>query len=194
MNKKFSTLVAVLLAAGAWTTLDAKVIEVTTPKAGGSYLIGLNLGDGTVTSLLQASDMTSTNGASAVTDATNAWMFEAVENEEGVFYLKAGDKYIKATGTDKGIELAEILDAACVKFKVVSDEIVVAAVPTASSGTTTIAADDELKLTDNAAATIVAAATNSVKFAVYGADDVYPGVGEVAVDDKGEVTDFANFL
>ncbi len=35
MNKKFSTLVVVLLAAGAWTTLDAKVvIAESAPTAG----------------------------------------------------------------------------------------------------------------------------------------------------------------
>ena len=43
MNKKFSTLVAVLLAAGAWTTLDAKVIKVETPVSGQAVVIGSNL-------------------------------------------------------------------------------------------------------------------------------------------------------
>ena len=43
MNKKFSTLVAVLLAAGAWTTLDAKVVVTTGTPAAGSYAIGTTL-------------------------------------------------------------------------------------------------------------------------------------------------------
>lgn len=43
MNKKFSTLVAVLLAAGAWTTLDAKVVVADAPVAGSSYVIGTTL-------------------------------------------------------------------------------------------------------------------------------------------------------
>ena len=167
MNKKFSTLVAVLLAAGAWTTLDAKVVEVTTPVPGGSYLIGTALGEGTVTDLLLATG-SSSDGSSDVTSSENAWTFEAVEGQAGQFYLKSGDKYIAATGTTKGIELAETKDAACVAFKVVAGEIVVAAAPT--KGSTTIAADDELKLTTNAAATIVVPGDNAVKFAVYAND------------------------
>ena len=169
MNKKFSTLVAVLLAAGAWTTLDAKVVEVTTPVPGGSYLIGTALGEGTVTDLLLSTG-SSSDGSSNVSSSENAWTFEAVEGEVEQFYMKSGDNYIKATGSTKGIEFAETKDAACVKFKVVGGEIVVAAVPTKES--TTIAVNDELKLTTNAAATIVAPDDNAVKFAVYAADDV----------------------
>lgn len=43
MNKKFSTLVATLLVAGAGMTLNAEVIKVATPKAGGSYLIATSV-------------------------------------------------------------------------------------------------------------------------------------------------------
>ena len=69
MNKKFSTLVAVLLAAGAWNTLDAEVVKITSPKVGGSYLIGSSIveGDensGKVGDLLQVADATSINGLS----------------------------------------------------------------------------------------------------------------------------------
>ncbi|KKB58317.1 DUF6383 domain-containing protein [Parabacteroides gordonii] len=45
MNKKFSTLVAVLLAAGAWTTLDAKVVVTPTPVANSAYAIGSSLNE-----------------------------------------------------------------------------------------------------------------------------------------------------
>ena len=47
MNKKFSTLVAVLLAAGAWTTLEAKVVEVATPVSGSYFILGSGINDGT---------------------------------------------------------------------------------------------------------------------------------------------------
>ena len=53
MNKKFSTLVAVLLAAGAWTTLDAKVvIAESVPTAGQSYVIGTALSEEAVALVL----------------------------------------------------------------------------------------------------------------------------------------------
>ena len=82
MNKKFSTLVAVLLAAGAWTTLDARVVKITTPAIGGSYLIGTTVtaGDGnngTVAGLLTASNLFAPTSVAAVTEATNEWTLEA---------------------------------------------------------------------------------------------------------------------
>ena len=40
MNKKISTLVAAVLAAGAWTTLEAKIVTAVSPKIGSSYVIG----------------------------------------------------------------------------------------------------------------------------------------------------------
>ncbi|MCD8268050.1 MAG: hypothetical protein LUD46_05980 [Parabacteroides sp.] len=43
MNKKFSTLVAVLLAAGAWTTLSADVVVKDAPATGEAYAIGTAL-------------------------------------------------------------------------------------------------------------------------------------------------------
>lgn len=43
MNKKFLTLCAGPSAAGAWTTLDAKVITVTTPVVNQAVIVGSNL-------------------------------------------------------------------------------------------------------------------------------------------------------
>ena len=197
MNKKFSTLVAVLLAAGAWTTLDAKVVEVTTPAVGGSYLIGLDVSaaagnEGTVTSLLQVADITSTDGASSITSSENAWTLEPVSGKEadGWFYLKAGGKYIAKSSTDKSIKLSDELssaDATCIKFVIDGNEIHVAE----AVASTTIVAGDELKLANNTAVTIVATGTdNNVKFAVYGKDDYegLPGLDNVVLDENGAVT------
>ncbi|KKB55259.1 DUF6383 domain-containing protein [Parabacteroides gordonii] len=112
MNKKFSTLVAVLLAAGAWTTLDARVIEITAPKVNGSYLIGSDVteGDGDngkVATLLKVADGTSAAAtAAAVESYGSEWTLEAVPAADfaGVdvtdwFYLKAGGKYLIASTT-----------------------------------------------------------------------------------------------
>ena len=194
MNKKFSTLVAVLLAAGAWTTLDAKVVQIETPVVGGSYLIGLNVspaaGDnGTVTSLLQVADITSTDGASTITSSENAWTLEAVEGVADQFYLKGASGYINATNSAKGITVNSSKGTTTIKFKIVSGELVVVEKP--GEGETTIAANDELVLTDNSAATISAdAGDHFVKFAVYGKDDYegLPGLDGVVLGENGAVT------
>ena len=72
MNKKFSTLVAVLLAAGAWTTLDAKVvIAESAPTAGQSYVIGTALDASAVALVLdQLTDAKPETPASSGTKAT----------------------------------------------------------------------------------------------------------------------------
>ena len=92
MNKKFSTLVAVLLAAGAWTTLDAKVIEVSTPAAGGSYLVGtgINASESTEYTLLLAADGKAAKAdKDAVTAESPVW--KLVEAEKGKYKLQAAD-------------------------------------------------------------------------------------------------------
>ena len=72
MNKKFSTLVAVLLAAGAWTTLDAKVvIAKSAPTAGQSYVIGTALDASAVALVLdQLTEAKPETPASSGTKAT----------------------------------------------------------------------------------------------------------------------------
>ena len=113
MNKKFSTLVAVLLAAGAWTTMDAKVVTVTTPEVGGTYLIGTDAG--TDASKLKGAlvGASTTTGAAvdlAVTFTTPKWTLEKIKADntadysanEVRFYLKndKGEYACVAAGSD----------------------------------------------------------------------------------------------
>ena len=102
MNKKFSTLVASLLLAGAWTTADAKLIVPTDgPVVGKSYVVGVSVStsDGKVTGLLSA-DMTIDHDNEAVlTEFGNEWTLEAasVDGVDDAFYLKnAEGKYLGA--------------------------------------------------------------------------------------------------
>ena len=94
MNKKFSTLVAVILAAGAWTTLDAKVVEVTTPVDNGSYLLGTGINDGTndFTNALTASGTTVAYGVlKTATAETPTWKLVPVT---GGYHLTVGDNTV----------------------------------------------------------------------------------------------------
>ena len=87
MNKKFSTLVAVILAAGAWTTLGAAVVETSKPATAQSYVIGTDLNASAVALVLDqftaaqegtvaSSTVTSTQGALGATFATlPQWQF-----------------------------------------------------------------------------------------------------------------------
>ncbi|WP_278625973.1 DUF6383 domain-containing protein [Parabacteroides gordonii] len=197
MNKKFSTLVAVLLAAGAWTTLDAKVVAVANAKAqiGGSYLIGtaVDAEGGKMTNLLK-STASSEDGEQSVTSAENAWTFEAAGEVEGVptFYLKsAAGTYLNAANSARTCSLGG-KGGASIKFVLDGTEIHVAETPGESAGD--IVATDELKLNENAAATIVVTGSdNNVAFAIYAldADDV-TGSGSLSgfdldVDADGKV-------
>ncbi|WP_288207266.1 DUF6383 domain-containing protein [uncultured Parabacteroides sp.] len=176
MNKKFSTLVAVLLAAGAWNTLDAEVVKITSPKVGGSYLIGSSIveGDensGKVGDLLQVADATSINGLStAITDFTNVWTFEST-GEAGEFFLTDGTKYLSAaTSGDATLTIPGNATNA-VKFKLVGNKIVVTGANGANSGNSAVAADMELKLNAGAIVTLVAAEGGSTfEFGVFNKD------------------------
>ena len=102
MNKKFSTLVASLLLAGAWTTANAELIVPTDgPVVGKSYVIGVSVStsDGKVTGLLSA-DMTIDHDDEAVlTEFGNEWTLEtaSIDGVDDAFYLKnAEGKYLGA--------------------------------------------------------------------------------------------------
>nr|WP_129731267.1 DUF6383 domain-containing protein [Parabacteroides goldsteinii] len=113
MNKKFSTLVAVLLAAGVFSTVDAKVVTISkgaTPAAGSSFAIGKALGGSAVA--LEAVENAAAQPAKAVFanakgtafDAAAKWTLEGVQGEEGQYYLvytaTDGVKfYLSATAT-----------------------------------------------------------------------------------------------
>ena len=113
MNKKLSTLVAVLLAAGAWTTMDAKVVTVVSPEVGGTYLIGTDAGTDASKlkgALVGASTTTGATVDLAVTFTTPKWTLEKIKADntadysanEVRFYLKndKGEYACVATGSD----------------------------------------------------------------------------------------------
>ena len=100
MNKKFSTLVAVLLAAGAWTTLDAKVVKVETPIDAQSYLVGseITAGNAGFTNALTYNGTTLTYGELTPDAESSVWTIEykTPGNTTDGFYLKAGTNYVVA--------------------------------------------------------------------------------------------------
>ena len=191
MNKKFSTLVAVLLAAGAWTTLDAAVVKITTPKVNGSYMIGTAVAEGDaangkVTDMLLATNAKSSNGAVEIqTYGKDVWTLEAVAKEDftgddvtGWFYLKSGDKYLIASTTANtfGVDAAK---TNAVPFLIKDGKFVVAKTITNTNATD---AGKELKLTADSEATAADAGT-ALAFGVYEADKkvTFAGVDRAAL-------------
>ena len=196
MNRKVLTLCASMLLAGAWTTLDAKVVSVT-PSLNGTYLIGTGIGDNTVTNLLKPSDFTS-DATGSVNSNSDAWILE--DAGEGTFYLKI------AEGTNAGQYLAfyDAVDGGsngdfltysaetetAIKFKFAENGgIVVAEQIGGTNGTFLV--DDPFVLTASGRAKVDFAnrATNPatpLTFAVYGSnDDAYagmPGLDKVVTD------------
>mgnify|MGYP000756350898 CR=1 FL=1 len=119
MNKKFSTLVACLLLAGAWTTADAKLTKPTEgPKVGSSYVIGsaVNETTGTVTHGL-GTDATVTAAETTVKEFGKEWTLEKanIEGVKNAFYLKSAEGYLGLTDAAAGgdIELKSTEDDAC---------------------------------------------------------------------------------
>ena len=163
MNKKFSTLVATLLLAGAWTTANAELIKVT-PQAGGVYLIGTAVDEVAekVTDCLNTSTLYSTNGASAVISSMGeAWILTPTTTTDGknCFYLTAAD------GTYAGQHLSFVLansasgytgysnesSAQPIKFVFENDKLVVAENTSAGAG---FVKGHELVLTANGRVTV----------------------------------------
>ena len=129
MNKKFSTLVACLLLAGAWTTADAKLTKTDAPKVGSSYVIGSAVDEGTgkVTNGL-GTDATVTEVATEVKEFGKEWTLEKadVAGVKNTFYLKSAKGYLSLAGTTDGnVALKQakesasafIYDAAAKQFK-----------------------------------------------------------------------------
>ena len=106
MNKKFSTLVAALLVAGAWTTLDAKVVTVATPQIGGSYMLGTAASEAGLTGLVAGVSAIKGDAEVAVNAFGNEWILEAAE-ADGQFYLKqkSSGKYLAGTASAATTEL-----------------------------------------------------------------------------------------
>ncbi|MFV0582004.1 MAG: DUF6383 domain-containing protein [Parabacteroides gordonii] len=183
MNKKFSTLVAALLVAGAWTTLDAAVVKVATPKVGGSYMIGSAVAEGDaangkVTDMLLAADAKSSSAAVVIqTYGKDVWTLEAVPagtyGETDVtdwFYLKSGTEYLIASSSVNN-DLAMSSDGLkkyAVPFKIVGEKFVVA--QAVVNGSFSVTVDYQLKLNNNAVATAADGTGTDLAFGVYEAD------------------------
>jgi len=96
MNKKFSTLVAVLLAAGVFSTVDAKVVTISkgsTPTVGSSFAIGTTL-TGSAVALKVVEDQEFVAASAEFANAKNTaftnaakWTFEAVPEQSSQYYL-----------------------------------------------------------------------------------------------------------
>lgn len=130
MNKKFSTLVAVLLAAGAWTTLEAKVLEVT-PIAGGSYLVGTDadLSDGEFDVLLTEEGKGSASVVVAI-QSSPTWTLVNDGNDvyslqqEGKVFVASTNQYTNAL-TLKDVSSIGVNEAE-VKFQLADGRLVIA--------------------------------------------------------------------
>ena len=77
MNKKFSTLVAAILAAGAWTTVSADVVKVS-PSVGGTYLIGTEVNEASdkMTNMLKGTNLAIVSESAAIANMDEAFILE----------------------------------------------------------------------------------------------------------------------
>ena len=173
MNKKFSTLVAALLVAGAWTTLDARVIKVTTPTVGGSYLIGSAVTAGDAANGMVATQLLSTGSSAAATAVAvqnygNEWTLEAVEDKDGQFYLKAGEQYLAlaAGSNDHKTELVASISANVIPFTIEAGVIKAAA--SVTNGGNSVSEGDYLELVASGVPTIGANTNGSPLALIYG--------------------------
>ncbi|WP_455640231.1 DUF6383 domain-containing protein [Parabacteroides sp.] len=187
MNKKFSTLVAVLLAAGAWTTLDAKVVQIPTPVAGSTYLLGTGItNQGFAKALLcEANGTLSFNELAEALASTEGWELEVLGS---IIHLKSNGKY--AVIDDSGANTAVTMGAGSgnagqadykVDFELQGNKLVVAA----SWGATSNAAKKsyELSVANNGTLSLVEASVGGTEFdfGVY-SEDAYnnlPGLDGV---------------
>ena len=189
MNKKFSTLVAVLLAAGAWTTLDAKVVTVASPAVGSSYVIGSAFPEGSA--VLLQSDDANVEGSQTVSNTTGKWTL--VDAGSSTFYLKGdGDKFITALKTGVAtlaLHTEDELGSTAsgygkVPFSYVGGELVVGDFDNAG------VSGKELDLSTIGAAAVATATLGSLDhpalFGVYAADSNVPGF-DLNVDDQGKL-------
>ena len=193
MNKKFSTLVAVILAAGAWTTMDAKItVESGAPTIGQSYLVGTgaNSGQNQYGVLIKADGTIATS----VAISDNSFALE-LESVSGGFYLKAGEKYLSAATNEAGVPSFQADGAqnfAKLKLKFADDnKSIVIADATGFDSNNTIEADKELKINGTVFEIANASAGTDFEFGTWSADDAeitYPGFDGLTVDADGNIT------
>ena len=207
MNKKFSTLVAAILAAGAWTTLDAKVVGLTQPVAG-SYFIGTEVtADGLgLKGLLGADAQTSDDPE--IDGSETQWVLEGTGDASG-YYLKVNDgvdKYLTLKNAADGTAVCALTETSGISTTVIKAKFTWDAAAKklklankSDFGTNDVVkgiSDPYINFTSAAAPTVVdgAVSAGEVVFGVYGADDVFPGLGDVTVDKDGKVNNLNVFL
>ena len=194
MNKKFSTLVAVLLAAGAWTTLDAKVVKVETPIDAQSYLVGsgITAEDAGFTNALTYSGTTLTYDALEPDAESSVWTIEykTPGNASEGFYLKTAEgNYVVAADN---VNTAPVLGT-----EVGNDKKVLFTWATADGknyfqvketvgSNTTVVKDAYLVLGATLDCNAVVGSATAIDLAVYAADSNVPGF-DLNVDDQGKL-------
>ena len=178
MNKKFSTLVAAILAAGAWTTASADVVKVS-PVVGGTYLIGteVNEADGKVSGLFQGTDVNVSGSETEIGNMDQAWTLVPVSGKSDQFYLKnkkdGNILRISSTSSNAGYYSWNTnIDEKSIKFKFQEGGLVVA--EDVADGGAYFVAGTPLKLTPGQRAAIDYADSDSdptkLAFAVWNED------------------------
>ena len=127
MNKKFSTLVASFLLAGAWMTMDAAVRTVT-PVAGGTYAIGTAVDEeaGTITGAWSGFVMSAAEAT--LTSSGVRFELETVAGTTDQFYVKCNGAYVEYSSSATGyLVWANVGEGYRVKFKLKDGGLVVAA-------------------------------------------------------------------
>ncbi|WP_304246510.1 DUF6383 domain-containing protein [Parabacteroides gordonii] len=200
MNKKFSTLVAVLLAAGAWTTLDAKVVKVTTPIAGQSYLIGAGINaseSAEYTLLLGSNGQSAAANTGDVTAATPVW--KLVEAAPGKYKLQQGTSDLYAVngtvsaagGVNLTVSASPIANSVVAQFTIETDgKLKLDNVSDYTNNTDITGKTLYLKLNNGAAASLVevGGAPSVIDFGLYASDNEDALTGfDLNVDDQGKV-------
>ena len=130
MNKKFSTLVAAILAAGAWTTVSADVVKVS-PVVGGTYLIGteVNEAEGEVSGLFKGTTSNVSGSETFIENMTDAWTLVPVADKNDQFYLMNSSNQalcIASNEVSNGYYSWAPIDAKSIKFKFQKGGLVVA--------------------------------------------------------------------
>lgn len=125
MNKKFSTLMAVFLAAGATFTAEAGVVKVTTPVNGKQYVIGVKDAGLTAGKFSVATQILMTNAnkdgvdvavapQNATTlDAFTQWFFNSTTANQYRISLEASAKYLATSSATEmtitdGVEVTNV--------------------------------------------------------------------------------------
>ncbi|WP_304249231.1 DUF6383 domain-containing protein [Parabacteroides gordonii] len=194
MNKKFSTLVAVLLAAGAWTTMDAKVVKVEAPIDAQSYLVGsgITAEDAGFTNALTYSGTSLIYGALTPDAESSVWTIEykTPGDVTAGFYLKAGDSYViapngsVATAPSLGTPDASNLKVLFVWAESSSKNYF--QVKETVGDNTKVVADAYLKLGSTLDCDAIVGNATAIDLAVYAADSNVPGF-DLNVDDEGKL-------